>query len=120
MKLSIEFLGGCEQLFGGVSRLLDHDTPLEDGATIRHLLAYLRDHHMRARPDLFLDVGSAVSGATTLPAPGASTEDVDQQLSVRPGIIVLINNADWELFGMEDYRLQEADRVTFISTLHGG
>jgi hypothetical protein len=38
----------------------------------------------------------------------------------RPGILVLINDADWELEGQLDYVVQDADCVAFISTLHGG
>lgn len=38
----------------------------------------------------------------------------------RPGILVLINDADWELEGEEEYILQERDNVLFVSTLHGG
>nr|POF13942.1 ubiquitin-related modifier 1 [Quercus suber] len=38
----------------------------------------------------------------------------------RPGILVLINDADWELEGEETYELQERDEVVFVSTLHGG
>lgn len=38
----------------------------------------------------------------------------------RPGILVLINNSDWELEGEGDYVLQDGDEVVFISTLHGG
>lgn len=38
----------------------------------------------------------------------------------RPGILVLINEADWELEGEGDYVLKEGDRVLFVSTLHGG
>ena len=38
----------------------------------------------------------------------------------RPGILVLINDADWELEGELDYELQDKDEVVFISTLHGG
>lgn len=38
----------------------------------------------------------------------------------RPGILVLINDADWELEGTEQYILQENDAVLFVSTLHGG
>lgn len=38
----------------------------------------------------------------------------------RPGILVLVNDTDWELEGEEDYQLQDGDEVVFISTLHGG
>jgi ubiquitin related modifier 1 len=38
----------------------------------------------------------------------------------RPGILVLINDADWELEGEEEYVLQDGDEIVFISTLHGG
>ena len=41
-------------------------------------------------------------------------------LQVRPGILVLVNDADWELLGQLDYQLEEGDNVVFISTLHGG
>ncbi len=38
----------------------------------------------------------------------------------RPGILVLINDADWELEGELDYELKDGDEIVFISTLHGG
>lgn len=38
----------------------------------------------------------------------------------RPGILVLINDADWELEGELEYELQDRDEIVFISTLHGG
>ncbi|KFX96436.1 hypothetical protein V495_03650 [Pseudogymnoascus sp. VKM F-4514 (FW-929)] len=38
----------------------------------------------------------------------------------RPGILVLINDADWELEGGEAYVLQPGDNILFVSTLHGG
>lgn len=38
----------------------------------------------------------------------------------RPGILVLINDADWELEGEEAYELQAGDNILFVSTLHGG
>lgn len=40
--------------------------------------------------------------------------------SVRPGILVLVNDTDWELLGELDYELQNKDCISFISTLHGG
>lgn len=42
------------------------------------------------------------------------------QRSRRPGILVLINDADWELEGEETYELQPGDNIVFVSTLHGG
>ena len=38
----------------------------------------------------------------------------------RPGILVLINDSDWELEGGLDYMVQNRDTITFITTLHGG
>lgn len=38
----------------------------------------------------------------------------------RPGVLVLINDADWELEGEEKYELQPRDEIVFVSTLHGG
>lgn len=38
----------------------------------------------------------------------------------RPGILVLINDADWELEGEGSYELKDNDNIVFVSTLHGG
>ena len=38
----------------------------------------------------------------------------------RPGILVLINDADWELEGEAEYVLEPRDNILFVSTLHGG
>lgn len=38
----------------------------------------------------------------------------------RPGILVLVNEADWELEGEDQYELQKGDHIMFVSTLHGG
>jgi len=48
------------------------------------------------------------------------TNDTDRREDRRPGILVLINDTDWELEGEGDYILQSGDEVVFISTLHGG
>lgn len=39
---------------------------------------------------------------------------------LRPGILVLINDADWELEGEEAYEIHRGDNILFVSTLHGG
>ena len=38
----------------------------------------------------------------------------------RPGILVMINDTDWELMDKEEYELVSGDNIVFISTLHGG
>lgn len=38
----------------------------------------------------------------------------------RSGILVLVNDADWELEGELEYKLENGDEIVFISTLHGG
>jgi ubiquitin related modifier 1 len=38
----------------------------------------------------------------------------------KAGILVLINDTDWELEGKEEAVLLNKDKVCLISTLHGG
>ena len=69
----------------------------DDSWTIKRLLPWIKDNLLKERPE-FLFQGD----------------------SVRPGILVLINDSDWELCGELDYAIQNKDRIIFISTLHGG
>lgn len=39
---------------------------------------------------------------------------------VRPGILVLVNDADWELLDKESTVVSDGDVLHFSSTLHGG
>ena len=61
------------------------------------LIAHLKKNNLKEKEEMF------VQGNT-----------------VRPGIIVLVNDTDWELLETTNYVLQEKDNVAFISTLHGG
>ncbi|XP_073244588.1 ubiquitin-related modifier 1-like isoform X1 [Porites lutea] len=91
------FFGGAELLF---NKAKEHEVLLpkdENPWNIRRLLIWIKDNLLKERPELFL-----------------------QGDSVRPGILVLINETDWELLGELDYELQENDSIVFISTLHGG
>jgi ubiquitin related modifier 1 len=101
LGITLEFGGGAELLFG---KQKQHDVSLpcvleDNGAkwNIRKLLLWIASNLLKERPDFFL-----------------------QGQSVRPGILVLINDADWELVGELDYEIEQGDRITFISTLHGG
>ncbi|EGI65768.1 Ubiquitin-related modifier 1 like protein [Trachymyrmex zeteki] len=95
LPLTIEFGGGAELLFDGKKRH-EVDLPGEEW-TLKRLLSWLRDNLLTERPELFM-----------------------QGDTVRPGILVLVNDADWELLGEGDYKLCPRDKVLFISTLHGG
>lgn len=96
-SLTLEFRGGAELLFGGIK---DHQVTLPESETqwtMQQLLVWIRDNMLRQRTDMFL-----------------------QGSTVRPGILVLINNTDWELCGELSYCLSDNDTILFISTLHGG
>ncbi|XP_050447316.1 ubiquitin-related modifier 1 [Cataglyphis hispanica] len=95
LSLTVEFGGGAELLFDKKKR---HELDLPgDEWTLKGLLFWLRDNLLTERPELFM-----------------------QGDTVRPGILILVNDADWELLGEGDYKLCPRDRVLFISTLHGG
>ncbi|KAK2743109.1 Ubiquitin- modifier 1 [Onygenales sp. PD_40] len=101
LNLTVEFTGGLELLF---SNIRNHTVslPATDASgsplTIASLVTYLCENVMKdQRREMFVLDGS-----------------------VRPGILVLINDADWELEGEEKYQIQEGDNILFVSTLHGG
>ncbi|OCH94606.1 ubiquitin-like modifier 1 [Obba rivulosa] len=75
----------------------DADAVTMKPADMAYLLHHLRTRVLTARPELFLEHGT-----------------------VRPGILALINDADWELEGEGAALLHDEDEVVFISTLHGG
>lgn len=56
----------------------------------------------------------------TVYAPSSSFDSADADVPRRPGILVLVNEADWELEGQGEYVLENGDEIAFISTLHGG
>jgi ubiquitin related modifier 1 len=98
MKLTAELAGGLHLLFANQKKLDLDLIPNADGRVLlRAVIAELRDKHVKDHPELF------VSGD-----------------SVRPGILVLLNEVDWELEGSLDAELKDGDVVCFISTLHGG
>ncbi|XP_061385278.1 ubiquitin-related modifier 1-like isoform X1 [Danaus plexippus] len=105
LNIHIHFGGGAELLFDKIKKHVVELPPARkyfpdadiEKWRIKELLIWIKDNLLKERPELFL-----------------------QGESVRPGILVLINDADWELFGELEYELQTNDEITFISTLHGG
>lgn len=91
---------------GGLELLCDsvkiHDVTVEPQdeekkLTMKYLLSWVRTNLIKERPEMFM------KGDT-----------------VRPGVLVLVNDCDWELSGQLETVLEEKDVVVFISTLHGG
>ena len=97
LEVDVEFAGGAELLFDGVKKHALKLPAQEKPWTLRDLIAWIKTNVLKERPEFF------VQGDT-----------------VRPGILVLINDTDWELLGGLEYQVQERDSVVFISTLHGG
>ena len=95
MKIKVELGGGLEVLFDKVK---DHEVELTDNAnTIK---------------DVNLSMLQKIKGDSSL---FATKEGV-----IKPGIIVLYNDADWEIYEKENTKLENKDIVSFISTLNGG
>lgn len=70
-----------------------------------------------------MEAGSILSDLITTLLKECQADKQDlfvQNGTVRPGILVLINDSDWELEGEGEYALQNNDEILFVSTLHGG
>jgi ubiquitin related modifier 1 len=91
--------GGLELLFGSKKKHQVDVSPSNGHIelTVEALLVWIRDNLLKERPEMFM-----------------------KDKSVRPGVLVLINDSDWELCGRLEGVLEDKDTVTFISTLHGG
>ena len=79
------------------------------------------DNDQASRTSSTTTVARVAAAAAALADPGqAHMLFVKGSETVRPGVLVLVNDADWELCGGPGARVGAGDRVTFISTLHGG
>lgn len=103
VKVKVEFLGGLDQTFGGVKNtkceIINSSNNSEDEPTIADLIKYLADTMITNDKDMDIFI---------------------QDGTIRPGILVLINDTDWELEDKEEYILEDGDLISFTSTLHGG
>ncbi|KAK5781778.1 hypothetical protein RI543_000966 [Arxiozyma heterogenica] len=96
VKITVEFLGGLDVVVGKVRT---HDVTLtKEAANVHDLVDYIC-HEMIKNPN---DIEVFIEDGT-----------------IRPGIITLINDTDWELEGEMDYELEDGDVISFTSTLHG-
>ncbi|KAK8711237.1 hypothetical protein V6N13_146525 [Hibiscus sabdariffa] len=88
MHLTLEFGGGLELLCESVKvHNVNVDMPKgADKLTMKDLLAWVRTNLIKERPEMFI-----------------------KGESVRPGVLVLVNDCDWELSGQLDTTLEEKD-----------
>ena len=97
IAIQIELSGGCELIFGNKNLFRIEDIPAD--TTLAQLILILRDKYVTGRQDQFLDP----SGTT-----------------IRPGILIMVNDCDSEVMGGMEYVLGSGDVIGFVSTLHGG
>ncbi|WWC94550.1 hypothetical protein V866_001396 [Kwoniella sp. B9012] len=105
IEIKIEFGGGLHLLFSSQPShkiSIPRNIPNSENGEIqpvnmRYLVKWMKSNLLSEREEMFGDGDG-----------------------VRPGILVLINDADWELEGELEYELRDRDEVVFISTLHGG
>lgn len=98
VNVKVEFLGGLDAIFGKqrVHKIkMDKEDPVTVGDLIDHIVS------------------------TMINNPNDISIFIEDD-SIRPGIITLINDTDWELEGEKDYILEDGDIISFTSTLHGG
>lgn len=97
VKVKVEFLGGLDVV---VDKVRVHDIVLDkEDAILRDLVDYICTEKIKNPNDVEVFI---------------------EDNSIRPGIITLINDTDWELEGEMDYELEDGDVISFTSTLHGG
>jgi len=96
ITLKVEFGGGLELLFSNkrTNAVILPSSPPPD---VDYLIKWLKTNLLKEREELFVENNT-----------------------VRPGILVLINDTDWELEDEGKYVLKDGDEIVFISTLHGG
>lgn len=97
MKIRVEFGGGTELLFDK-QKFINLELPTNgDPWSISKLIRHLSENHIKERVELFANEGK-----------------------IRPGILILVNETDYEILGGDKYIIKPNDTVLFISTLHGG
>ncbi|SCU91305.1 LAMI_0E05380g1_1 [Lachancea mirantina] len=100
VKVKVEFLGGLDVIF---DKERTHKVTVAADAgsdvTMGDLIDYIVDNMIKNSNDRCVFI---------------------ENDNIRPGILTLINDTDWELEGEKEYVLEDGDVVSFTSTLHGG
>lgn len=95
VQIHLEFGGGLDSIVVNRAKHVHVDAPV---VTLGELITWVRRHQIAEKHDMFA-VGEG---------------------AIRPGVLVLVNETDWEIEGTVKCRVSDGDHIAFISTLHGG
>uniref|UniRef100_A0A0N4Z4S4 Ubiquitin-related modifier 1 homolog n=1 Tax=Parastrongyloides trichosuri TaxID=131310 RepID=A0A0N4Z4S4_PARTI len=97
-NVELQFGGGAETLFKN-EKSIKISLPGNESWTMKKLLEWIKENLLKdcKTPELLIQDGT-----------------------VRPGILVLINDCDWEIMDGINAVINNNDTITFLSTLHGG
>uniref|UniRef100_A0A023FGG6 Ubiquitin-related modifier 1 homolog n=1 Tax=Amblyomma cajennense TaxID=34607 RepID=A0A023FGG6_AMBCJ len=96
IHLRVEFGGGAELLFGNQKK---HDVAIPSGpqkCTVSDLIMWLKENLLKGKEELFV-----------------------QEKTVRPGILVLVNDTDWELLASDCFMFVSLDEKLVFFILPG-
>ncbi|KJP90272.1 hypothetical protein AK88_00120 [Plasmodium fragile] len=122
-KVELKFLGGLESYLEDKSKNVVTLEIESNKFSFENLIAYIRNHILVDRKDVFAD-HVICDGTEFCQVMVDNVERKNYNLSekakIKPGIIVLINEYDWEIMQMYEYQIKDGDKLCFLSTLHGG
>ncbi|CAH8383757.1 unnamed protein product [Eruca vesicaria subsp. sativa] len=93
---------------------------------MKDLLSWVRSNVIKERPEMFIKGDTVYVSASFISSifEGLMMNVLltwkRRFLCRRPGVLVLVNDCDWELSGQLETTIEEKDVIVFISTLHGG
>ncbi|VDO42806.1 unnamed protein product [Haemonchus placei] len=105
------------------SQLLTFCSQLEPSSSVPPVVSVTSDHGKVSIPcnEDFVTVGEVINYVNDIMLKDCNRRELlICDGTIRPGVLVLVNDCDWELLGCEKAQLHNNDLVTFISTLHGG
>ncbi|CDO65183.1 ubiquitin-related modifier 1, putative [Plasmodium reichenowi] len=123
-KVELKFLGGLESYLANKSKNYVSLEIESEEFNFENLIAYIRNHIIVDRKDVFSDFvmsdGNIKSCNVMIDDKEYSNYNLNDKGKIKPGIIVLINEYDWEILDTYTYKIKNNDKICFLSTLHGG
>lgn len=123
-RVELKFLGGLESYLANKQKnyvSLEIDS---NEVTFENLIAYVRNHIVVERKDVFSDVvisnGDHKRCRIYIDGIEHTPFNLNGKAKIKAGIIVLVNECDWEVLNTYAYKIKDSDSICFLSTLHGG